>query len=287
VRDTAVVVPCYNEARRLDTRAFRDFAAAQGNIVFLFVNDGSTDETQVVLDDLHGQAPGAFRIFRLERNMGKAEAVRHGMLRALEWKPAYLGYWDADLATPLDVICDFRAVLEENATVEAVLGSRVRLLGREVLRRPLRHYLGRVFATCSSLALGLSVYDTQCGAKLFRSSATTESLFREPFLSSWIFDVEILARLVRQRHLARLSGAGSVLFEYPVPRWSEVGGSKIKPVDFFRAPLELLAIYRRYLTNLPAAPAVPGVAPRPHFAGTRGPSGSPSHPSMEGVESTS
>jgi glycosyltransferase involved in cell wall biosynthesis len=284
MRDTAVVVPCYNEAQRLDTSAFRAFAAAHGNIVFLFVNDGSTDETQVVLDGLREQAPGSFRILRLEPNVGKAEAVRRGMLRALEARPAYLGYWDADLATPLEVICDFRAVLEENATVEAVLGSRVRLLGRQVYRNPLRHYLGRVFATCSSLALGMSVYDTQCGAKLFRTSATTELLFREPFLSSWIFDVEVLARLIRQRHLDRLSAAEGVLFEYPVPRWRDVAGSKIRLVDFLRAPLELLAIYRRYLTNLPDLTAVAGVAPPPHFTGRRGTSAHPPRRSTESVD---
>jgi glycosyltransferase involved in cell wall biosynthesis len=283
MRDTAVVVPCYNEARRLDVGAFRAFAAANDQIAFLFVDDGSTDDTQAVLDQLQASGPSVFRTLRLEQNGGKAEAVRRGMLRALESQPVYLGYWDADLATPLDAICDFRTLLDGLPGVEAILGARVRLLGRAVCRTPLRHYLGRIFATFSSLALGLSVYDTQCGAKLFRASDSTAKLFHEPFLSSWIFDVEVLARLVRQRREAGLTAAQSVLFEYPLPCWRDVAGSKIKPVDFLRAPVELLAIYRRYLTNLPPVAPAAGTAPPPHFAVPRSRARLGPQPSTESV----
>lgn len=266
MRDTAIVVPCYNEAERLDPAAFRTFARTHDNLYFLFVNDGSTDRTQNVLDDLNRHDPIACRVLRLEHNSGKAEAVRRGMLQALESEPAYVGYWDADLATPLEVIPDLRAVLEHRPTVELVLGSRVRLLGREVRRTPRRHYLGRIFATVSSIALGLSIYDTQCGAKLFRASPMTPLLFQEPFRSSWIFDIEILARLVRSRYQARQSGAEQVLFEYPLPAWREVGGSKIKLRDFLRAPIELVAIYRHYLRGLPSVEPATPATPRPHFA---------------------
>jgi dolichyl-phosphate beta-glucosyltransferase len=268
MRDTAVVVPCYNESRRLDVGAFRAFVRDHADVFFLFVNDGSTDRTQEVLDDLHQDDPDAFRLLRLERNSGKAEAVRRGVLRAFESEPVYVGYWDADLATPLDLIRDFRMVLEDRQGVDLVLGSRVRLLGRAVCRTPGRHYLGRVFATVSSLVLGLSVYDTQCGAKLFRSTATTRSLFQEPFRSTWIFDVEVLARLVRARKQARQPGAERVLFEFPLTCWREVGGSKLRPRDFLRAPLELLAIHRRYLAGLGSASSTLST-PRPYLARKR------------------
>ena len=138
-------------------------------------------------------------MLNLPANAGKAEAVRAGVLRALELEPDSAGYWDADLATPLDAIPHFLRVFEERPQIELVMGARVHLLGRHIERNPLRHYLGRVAATLIALTLKLRVYDTQCGAKLFRTTPVMREVFAAPFASSWAFDVEVLARLVRAR----------------------------------------------------------------------------------------
>src|SRR5690606_38221872 len=98
--------------------------------------------------------------------------------------------------------------------------------GRAIERHAWRHYLGRVFATAASLALRLRVYDTQCGAKLFRASDRLAELFRDPFRARWIFDVELIARLIRQRRGTALPGAESVIYEFPLLEWRDVPGSK-------------------------------------------------------------
>jgi dolichyl-phosphate beta-glucosyltransferase len=187
-----VVIPCYNEATRLPVSTFKAFACAQPAIRFLFVNDGSTDRTGWVLEGLHQDAPQHFNICHLAQNRGKAEAVRQGILRAFEARPAYVGYWDADLATPLDTLVDFCELLNVRPDLEMVFGARVQLLGRVIKRRALRHYLGRVFATAASLLLGLPIYDTQCGAKLFRASPTLQTLFQEPFATRWLVDIRVV-----------------------------------------------------------------------------------------------
>jgi hypothetical protein len=75
--------------------------------------------------------------------------------------------------------------------------------------------------------------------------------------------------MIRARHQARLTGTERVLFEYPLPFWREVGGSKLKLRNFLLAPVELLAIYRHYLSGLRAtAPAAPA-PPSPYFARRR------------------
>jgi dolichyl-phosphate beta-glucosyltransferase len=141
-----IVIPCYNEAARLPVHQFKAFAGAGHAVQFLFVDDGSTDGTWPVLEGLRQEDPRRFAICRLARNVGKAEAVRLGVLRALEAGPDYVGYWDADLATPLDAIGAFCELLDARPDLEIVFGARVRLLGHAVERKALRHYLGRVFA---------------------------------------------------------------------------------------------------------------------------------------------
>ena len=147
-----IVVPCYNEAARLDVDAFTAFARHDSTCRFVFVDDGSRDATAEVLSRLCETAPDRFRMMAMGKNCGKAEAVRQGVLSAMDRSARFVGYWDADLATPLDAIASLRQVLEERPEVRIVLGSRVRLLGRRIERRAARHYMGRLFATAASLA---------------------------------------------------------------------------------------------------------------------------------------
>ena len=233
----ALVVPCFNEAHRLDVEAFRNFKLPGHQIEFVFVNDGSTDNTLQVLQTLG--AP----IVNLEKNSGKAEAVRRGVTAAMERSPDYVGFWDADLATPLSELPSFMDILENRNGTQMVFGARVRLLGRDISRQSSRHYFGRVGATLISSSLGLAVYDTQCGAKLFRATPDVREVFATPFLSRWIFDVEIIARFVQRWGRDRVS---KTLVEYPVMVWHDVKGSKVKSRDFVRALRDLWKIHRAY-----------------------------------------
>lgn len=243
--DVRVVIPCYNEESRLRPDELEDFLIRHPRVRFVLVNDGSTDRTLEILRSVASHCPRQVQVYDQQPNQGKAETVRHGMLLALEDGVSFAGYWDADLATPLDEIPRFIALLEDRPELSLVLGSRVRLLGCEITRSAVRHYLGRVFATAASLTLGLPVYDTQCGAKLFRNEGPVRRIFLEPFRSSWIFDVELLARLAAVKGGSRELAAES-FFELPVNRWEDVAGSKLRLTDFLRAASDLIAINRIY-----------------------------------------
>ena len=244
---TTVVIPCYNEAERLDVEAFRVYVAGRQGIRFLFVDDGSTDGTAALLQSMRNGDADAFDIVTLPRNMGKSEAVRRGVLEAFERGPDYVAYWDADLATPLDAIADFVDLLDRRPDLEAVIGSRVNLLGRSVKRNLARHYLGRVFATASAAALRLPVYDTQCGAKMFRVNQDNARLFQEPFIAGWIFDVEILARMLKARRGTQQPPVRAVLYEQPLMAWHDVKGSKVHPGAFVSVAVDLVRIWFRYM----------------------------------------
>ena len=238
-----LVIPCYNEEHRLPVDELRRFALDGVRLEILFVNDGSTDGTLRLLQSLVAEDPSRFSLLDLERNSGKAEAVRRGMLAAIERRPDLFGFWDADLATPLSELRGFLDVFTSRPEIEMVFAARVRLLGRSISRNPARHYFGRVGATLISSSLGLAVYDTQCGAKLFRWSESMRELFAQPFLSRWIFDVEIIARLVRQRGR---DDAARAIYELPILVWHDVKGSKVRSTDFLRALKDLAKIRRAY-----------------------------------------
>lgn len=247
VPNVVIVVPCYNEEQRLDVEQFRRFAAAGHRVDFCFVNDGSSDGTLRVLQSLHAENPDRFPVVNLEQNQGKAEAVRRGILAAADREVAggtdLIGFWDADLATPLAELPSFLEVFAARPEIEMVFGARVRLLGREISRNPSRHYFGRVGATLISQTLGLAVYDTQCGAKLFRTGSSLREVFSRPFLSRWIFDVEIIARYVK---LLGRDRAAKSIYELPIKVWHDVRGSKVKSTDFLRALRDLRKIRKAY-----------------------------------------
>ena len=237
-----IVMPCYNEEQRLDQAALLRFVAEHPDDRLLLVDDGSRDGTLAVLHAVAERGAGRVEVLALARNGGKAEAVRAGMLRAATLRPRYFGYWDADLATPLDAVDDFLTLIEAADDVDLVLGSRVKLLGRSIERNPVRHLLGRVFATFASWTLRLPVYDTQCGAKLLRCREPVVALFREPFAVTWVFDVELIARYLR-------SEAGGQIHELPLQAWRDVPGSKVRPHHFVLAIRELAVVahqHRRY-----------------------------------------
>ena len=238
-----LVIPCYNEERRLPVDELRHFALDGASVEFLLVNDGSRDGTLALLRSLEAEDPARFFVLDLEQNSGKAEAVRRGILSAMERRPDLVGFWDADLATPLGEVKDFLEIFTSRPEIEMVFAARVRLLGRSISRNPKRHYFGRVGATLISSSLGLAVYDTQCGAKLFRVSDAMRDLFTIPFLSRWIFDVEIIARFVRQR--GRDAAARSI-YELPIKAWHDVKGSKVRSTDFIHALRDLWKIHRAY-----------------------------------------
>lgn len=248
---TVVVVPCFNEAGRLEVSAYSDFVAQSANITILFVDDGSTDDTPLILERLRQQYPRQVAVLRLDKNLGKGEAVRRGIQAAYRRSPAFVGYFDADLATPLSEVLHLLEVFHKRPYVEVVIGSRVALLGRSIQRSGWRHLLGRCFATAASTVLQLPVYDTQCGAKLFRATPANAELFAEPFASRWIFDVEILARMVmRTAGRAESPSVTATLYECPLNCWRDVHGSRLKIWDFVIAARDLMTIRSRYLRKL-------------------------------------
>ena len=234
-----VVIPCFNEERRLDPARLATLAGS-GRVQLLFVDDGSTDGTASALGKLES-AFDSVELIRLPRNVGKAEAIRQGLIRGAESGAQILGYYDADLATPPEELLRLLDLLEARDDLAFVMASRVRMLGWRMDRRATRHYLGRVFATLASLLLQMPVYDTQCGAKAFRVSTALREAIATPFRSSWVFDVELIGRLRRGSSTADPVPIDS-FEEMPLRVWRDVSGSRLGPIAMGQALVDLLVV---------------------------------------------
>ncbi len=222
---TCLIVPCYNEEKRLDVQAFVELFS--DDLIFVFVDDGSTDATASLL---RPYTSANWNVLSLPENQGKSEAVRQGALyikeSGIDKRVSWIGFWDSDLSVPLHEVGNFFRYGEVFAPdADCIIGSRVKRMGSEILRSPVRHYLGRCFSTFVSFLFGIQFYDTQCGAKLFKSELL-DICFEKPFVSDWIFDVELLMRLKQCQ-----------IVEYPLQEWREKPGSKI---NFFKVGFTVL-----------------------------------------------
>lgn len=244
-----VVVPCYNEADRFDASAFLQSLEEHPDVDFLFVDDGSSDRTAEVLEKLRSRAPERVTVLGLVTNRGKAEAVRQGFQAAFAASPRFVAFWDADLATPLAEIPRFLNIVQSRPEIEMVFGSRVKLMGRQVHRKMWRHYLGRIFATLVSVWLRLPIYDSQCGAKVFRNGELIRSVMASPFETRWLFDVEILVRAITT-HEKGAAGLCSCTCELPLNAWRDVPSGALASGAYLRAAVSLTRVVWRYEPDL-------------------------------------
>jgi dolichyl-phosphate beta-glucosyltransferase len=230
-----LIIPCFNEEFRLRLESFKN---APLQINFLFANDGSIDRTQTLLKQFCATNP-RFSLFNSPKNLGKGNIIR-AAYATIQNEYDWIGYWDADLATPLAEVANMLKYQEfyPDIKVDAIWCSRVARLGSHIKRDMHRHYLARILVTVISNVLKVNAYDSQCGAKLFRPEAARVA-FAENFINRWIFDVEIFLRL-----------KGFNIIEYPLLSWEDVSGSKLNVFrEIFRILMDLPKIKKRYRSN--------------------------------------
>lgn len=244
-----VVIPAYNEAARLGRLldelaaylASDAAAAADLDVRFCIVDDGSFQEQFEAEERLVRDCgfSDELRLVRLDPNHGKGLAIRAGFDIGLAEGFDYLGFIDADGAVPVRELhraLVYLATAHREAGVAGVIGSRVRMLGRTIVRTPLRHYAGRVFATIVSLWFGQAVYDTQCGLKVFERETLRRHL-DAPEDPRWVWDTQLLLAMLHAKERVH---------ELPVD-WQETGASKVSLVRDPLAMIWSLVRFRRQL----------------------------------------
>ncbi len=231
-----IIIPFYNEVERIKLENFYQIFGEFSHYNFLLVDDGSSDKTIEILEQFNSDFFNV-EVLKLAKNVGKAEAIRSAVLCISN--ADFICYYDADLATPFSELDRLIQFCIQNPNYTMVMGDRIKLIGNGVKRSLKRHYFGRIFATIvSQFVLKTAVYDTQCGAKVI-DFEIAKLIFEKPFVSKWLFDVELLKRLQKTHNLK------GVVKEIPLEKWEEIGNSKIKVGDFLKLPFQLFKIYRK------------------------------------------
>ena len=195
MKSFAIVIPCYNEANRFQTERFKAFLKNRNGVVLFFVDDGSTDTTSSLIKALKSVFPEQVQSIIHLKNKGKAEAVRTGINEAFKRKDIErFAFLDADLSTSLEECFEIADKIDTHKAF--VFGSRIKKLDNNIQRKKYRFIIGRVIATLISYMLKLPIYDSQCGCKVFRRD-WVGIIFKDVFISPWLFDVEIFFRLIR------------------------------------------------------------------------------------------
>ena len=208
-----------------------------------FFDDGSGEKEGQNLKEAVLKAGTEIKNFTLKYelfpiNRGKGAVLRDGFKQGIA-EYQYVGFLDGDGATPFYEMIRImeKLVNETGAVADAMIGSRVKCLGKTVQRSLKRHLSGRIFATLLSNIFSIPVYDSQCGAKLFSTSILSVSLLDHCYDQRWLFDTQLLILIYRKKFR---------VLETPVD-WKDIPGSKVSLFrDSWRMFWGLLA-FRSYL----------------------------------------
>jgi dolichyl-phosphate beta-glucosyltransferase len=236
----SVIIPAYNEARRLPNTLARLYAYLREQPYtweIIVVSNGSSDGTEELVRERGGEIPGLQLIDLAGR--GKGLAVRAGAIRS--WGEVVF-ICDADLSMPPEMLASFMHAIEE---YDVVVGSREAPGARRFSEPWHRHLMGRVFNNLVQVLAVRNIKDTQCGFKAFRRPVA-DHLFGQQYLTGFGFDVELL-------FLAQKFGYSMI--EMPID-WHFDADSRVRPgVDTLNMVTEVLMVRLRHLIGRYHAPS--------------------------------
>lgn len=248
--DHVIVIPCFNEEKRLPIEDYDLFLKKNEQIFLCIVNDGSIDKTSNVLEKLKSSFPSRIQILTLNENQGKGNAIFYGFQHVFQSKSNIkdIGYLDSDLSVSLvDYLNMLQFHRQENNSL--TYASREKLKISEMQRQWERKLVSFLAKKMISGIFRLNIYDTQCGAKIF-DIKHAKHIFYQQFESRWLFDIEIFIRIKETQQL-------NTTQPYYLKSWLFQSQSKMGYWDLiYKIPKELIALIwqSRFLKSSSLAP---------------------------------
>ena len=233
----ALIIPFYNEEKRINTDSFTNFADQNKDVLLILVDDGSTDSTKNILGTICNISSNNTTSVILKKNFGKGNAIRAGMEKAITFNIPFIGYMDADLSAPFDELLMLHRYIQTTDEL-AVFGSRLKKLGSDIKRSLFRHITGRIIATIIDSRFKIGCYDTQCSAKIFTLDSLKPVII-ESFYTRWFFDIELILRIRKKFERFKIQ-------EIPLNQWEHKTGSKITIFSSWHVIRELFILFAKY-----------------------------------------
>jgi dolichyl-phosphate beta-glucosyltransferase len=245
-----LIVPLYNESRRINIKEYEAFLSKNEHVKIIFVNDASVDNTLEILRTIQPLYHRQVEILSNLSNLGKGEAIRKGIIHVLETSLAtQVAFMDADLSIPISDLIKFSNTLEAS-DASAVIGVRDLSDINHIKRTFSRKYLSYLFRYYVRMVFRLKIIDTQCGAKIFKREMA-QRLFLQPFQTRWLSDLELLLRLQDYCYSKSLDFSAQ-LIPIPVTYYEDKTGSKFNFFERLRTSYDLVRLSMQYNFHHPA-----------------------------------
>lgn len=136
MKTLSIIVPCYNEEETVEifyqeVEKVRAQIADEVELEYLFVNDGSKDDTLNRLRELQQKDPKQVHYVSFSRNFGKESALYAGLQKS---KGDYVVVMDVDLQDPPEMLVEMLDILENNPEYDAVGTRRTDRKGEPPIR---------------------------------------------------------------------------------------------------------------------------------------------------------
>ena len=240
----AFVVPAYNEGHRFNLDYFKEISRLQSGIVFIFINDGSSDDTLEVLENAVIEISGAY-VLSLRRNGGKSNAVREGFVfcertfRELDW----IGILDSDGSFCVkDVVGLIKELPSFPISDSAIFTKRFNYATDKKFQGLLRLVARVVISRILSFGWGRAPAGMQSGFKLFRNTPSFRRAIGPEFRTRWFMEWELMIRLYEV-------GESQEISEFSLTEVSHKDNGHINSSQIIPVVLEVLEIKRQQLKS--------------------------------------
>ncbi len=214
----SIIVPCYNEEESLPlfiNEVEKVAVNIEHKLEYIFVNDGSKDQTLQVLRNLHKQMPDKVRYISFSKNFGKEAGLYAGLQAA---KGDLITVMDADLQDPPELLPQMIKMIEKS-DIDCVGTRRADRQGEP----PIRSFFAKMFYKLVNKFGDTEMVD---GARDFRLMTrqmvdaileVTEYNRFSKGIFSWVgFKTEYLSYENRERVAGETSWSFWSLFKYSI-----------------------------------------------------------------------